>query len=68
MTSMKLLRPTARSDKQAQMHVTHEIQQNVLTRVRDRATSHTDPIAHANRAQHPVNTTRTCNKLPDVYM
>jgi len=36
-------------------------------RIRDRATSHADPIAHANRAQHPVNTTRTCNTLPKGY-
>lgn len=23
---------------------------------------------HCDRAQNPVNPTRTCNKLPDVYM
>jgi hypothetical protein len=31
-------------------------------------THQTLPVTHATRATHPVNYTRTCNKLPDVYM
>lgn len=66
----------ARADKQRElnelrethMHAKHEIQR---TRLADQTTStllHAHPIAHANRTQHPVNTTRTCNKLRGVYM
>ena len=31
-------------------------------------TRHTLPTPFAHRAKNPVNTTRTCNKLLDVYM